>query len=429
MILLFSILSLLIMSSLGTTETLLKMTAIKFTVNDDNIEYYPDWSRLTTAFSACVWVKDLGSGYNTIFSYHTNELVMMANGYFTGIFSAYQHFNSGFPTKGTWFLACMTWSLSSREQRYYVNGKVIGSQQTPSGRSLRTGGKLKLGMWYASVFRFGGEMMYLNFYSKELTSSEIARMVQKGMCALVAEEDEHEASRVIKWEDLIQLERSGKATNTYEYANECLVNAINKQNEVIEELKDSRQELENIRLEKEEMEEKLSTKMNATLAELEVTREEKNEMETELEDVNTRLNSTISELEETQKNKHTMETELEDVNTRLNATISELEETQKNKEKVEQKLDEISSRLNSTLDELEEMSGSEYRTWDWNIFLSEEFLNRTFTTEDAQLLRSSWEDAAGKMVGVTMTKEVIELLNHITDKTNCGNGHSPDTSP
>ncbi|XP_063692693.1 uncharacterized protein LOC134824664 [Bolinopsis microptera] len=180
-----------------------------------------------------------------------------------------------------------------------------------------------------------------------------------------------------------------------------------------------------------------------------------------------------------------METELEDVNTRLNSTISELEETQKNKEKVEQKLDEISSRLNSTLDELEEMSGSEYRTWDWNIFLSEEFLNRTFTTEDAQLLRSSWEDAAewlvgytitdklikildlfdsvenrpwlmlysenyidklftrnmakrlaniwdgisGKMVGVTMTKEVIELLNHITDKTNCGNGHSPDTSP
>ena len=107
------------------------------------------------------------------------------------------------------------------------------------------------------------------------------------------------------------------------------------------------------------------------------------------------MNATLAELEVTREKKSEMETELEDVNTRLNSTISELKETQKNKEKVEQKLDEISSRLNSTLGELEEMSSSENRTWDWNIFLSEEFLNRTFTTEDAQLLRSSWEDAAG----------------------------------
>ncbi|XP_063674056.1 uncharacterized protein LOC134811221 isoform X2 [Bolinopsis microptera] len=121
------------------------------------------------------------------------------------------------------------------------------------------------------------------------------------------------------------------------------------------------------------------------------------------------------------------------------------------------------------------MSTSQNRTWDWNIFLAGEFLNRTFTTEDAQLLRSSWEDAAEKLVGLTitdklikaldyfdsdedrpwlmlysenyfnkvftrkmakglanvwdgirklvgvpMTEEVIELLNHVTDKTNCG---------
>ena len=376
MFLLFSILSLLIVPSLGTTETLLKMIAIKFdAVGDSYIDSYPDWSRLTTTFSACGWVKDLGSfTFPTIFTYHdSSELVMIANGYYTHIFGSSKHLNSGFPvSEGTWFLGCMTWSMSSRQLRYYVNGNVIGSMQTPSGRSLRTGGRLRLGMWTGGNDRFGGEMMYLNFYSKELSSSEIARMVQKGMCDHVAEEDEHEASRVIKWEDLVQLGRSGAATNMY--VEECAVQYVNvikqlqqKQNETVEELKDSRKELDNIRLEKEEMEEELSTQMNATLAELEVTREKKSEMETELEDVNTRLNS----------------------------TISELKETQKNKEKVEQKLDEISSRLNSTLGELEEMSSSENRTWDWNIFLSEEFLNRTFTTEDAQLLRSSWEDAAG----------------------------------
>ena len=398
--LLFSVLSLLIIPSLGTTEPLLKMTAIKFdTVGTSYIDSYPDWSRLTTAFSACGWVKDLGSfTYPTIFTYHdSSELVMMANGRYTYIFGSGEHFSSGFPvSEGTWFLGCMTWSMSSRQLRYYVNGNVIGSMQTPSGRSLRTGGRLRLGMWTGGNNRFGGEIMYLNFYSKELSSSEITRMVQKGMCAHVAEEDEQEASRVIKWEDLVQLERSGAATNMY--VEECLDRMIkqfqHKQNVTVEELKDSRQELENIRLEKEEMEEELSTQINATLAELEVTREKKSEMETEIEDVNTRLNSTISELEETKK---TMEQKLDGISSRLNSTLGELEQTQENKEKVEQKLDEISSssRLNSALGELEEMSSSENRTWDWNIFLSEEFLNQTFTTEDAQLLRSSWEDAAG----------------------------------
>ena len=315
MFLLFNILSLLIVPSHGTTGPLLKMTAITFdTINNDYIEYSPDWSSLTTAVSACGWIKDLGSfQYPTIFTYHSNELVMMADGQYTGIFGVNQHYNSGFPvSKGSWFLACMTWSISSRQHIYYVNGRVIGSAQTASGRSLKTGGKLRLGNWNGGNNNFGGQMMYLNFYSKELSSSDIARMVQKGMCAHIMEVDEHEASRIIKWEDLVQLERSGAATNIY--VAEC-VDLLNKQSE---------------------------RRQNATLAELEVTRTKYDEKEKELEEVNT--------------------------------------------------------RLNSTLRELEEMSTNQNRTWDWDIFLKGEFLNRTFTTEDAQLLRSSWEDAAGTRI-------------------------------
>ncbi|XP_063674057.1 uncharacterized protein LOC134811221 isoform X3 [Bolinopsis microptera] len=58
------------------------------------------------------------------------------------------------------------------------------------------------------------------------------------------------------------------------------------------------------------------------------------------------------------------------------------------------------------------MSTSQNRTWDWNIFLAGEFLNRTFTTEDAQLLRSSWEDAAEKLVGLTITDKLIKALDY-----------------
>ena len=349
---LFKILSLLIVPSLGTTGPLLKMTAIQFdTINDDYIEYYPDWSSLTTVVSACGWIKDLGSfQLPTIFNYHGNELQMLADGQWTTIFAHAGNYSSGFPvSKGTWFLACTTWSRSSLQHQYYVNRNVIGSRQSRD-RSLKTGGKLRLGYWFESSTSFGGQMMYLNFYSKELSANEIARMVQKGMCAHIVEVDEHEASRVIKWEDLVQLERSGAATNMY--VAEC-VDLLNKQSE--------------------------RRQQNATLAEL----------EKELEEVNTRLNSTVRELEESQSEKEEIE---EKLSTKVNSTLAELEVTQT---KYEQELEEVNTRLNSTLRELEEMSTNQNRTWDWNIFLTGEFLNRTFTTEDAQLLRSSWEEEAG----------------------------------
>ena len=91
-----------------------------------------------------------------------------------------------------------------------------------------------------------------------------------------------------------------------------------------------------------------------------------------LEGAEQKLNETAGELTETQQ--------------KLNATIVELKETRE--------------ELNATLDNLKEVLANQNNTWDWNIFLSEQFLNETFTTEHAQLLRSSWEDAAGKKSGV-----------------------------
>ena len=55
--------------------------------------------------------------------------------------------------------------------------------------------------------------MNLNVYAKELSSNEIASMVGKKMCNIEA--DEHESTRVIKWEDLVKLRRSETVTDLY----------------------------------------------------------------------------------------------------------------------------------------------------------------------------------------------------------------------
>ena len=321
----------------GASASLSRVTALKFAPNS-YIQYTPDWSRLTSAISVCAWIKDTGSSaHRTFFSYHSSqELIILADGSYTGIFGSFRHLQSKhLVPKGTWHFVCVTWSLESRDHKFYVNGVLLGSKQTAAGRSLKTGGELWIGKWTttSSNHDFAGEMAYLNVYAKELSSSEIARMVELGMCSI--EVDKHESSRVIRWEDLLELERSGTITDAY--LGECLVVKL----------------ADEIRAEKEKIEEKMSTKLNSTIAELEETQR--------------RLNSTRGEKEK--------------MSTNLNSTLTELEKTQK--------------RLNSTLAELEEVTALKNRTWDWQIFLSDQFLNQTFTVEHSHLLHSSWDNIAG----------------------------------
>ena len=308
MFLLFSIAALFMAPSLGASASLSRVTALKFAPNS-YIQYTPDWSRLTSAISICAWIKDTGSSsHRAFFSYYSYyELTILTDGSHTCIFGSFQHLQSKHSVpKGNWHFVCVTWSLASRDHKYYLNGVLLGSKQTAAGRSLKTGGELFIGKWYGSSSNhdFAGEMAYLNVYATELSSSEIVSMLELGMCSI--EVDKHESSRVIRWEDLLELERSGTITDAY--LGECL-------EPIVEKLADES------RAEKEKM--------------------------------STNLNSTLTELEKTQK------------------------------------------RLNSTLAELEEVTALKNRTWDWQIFLSDQFLNQTFAAEHSHLLHSSWDNIAG----------------------------------
>ena len=197
--------------------------ALKFgNSQSDYIMCRPYMGSLQYAFSVCSWVRSLNTNeYPTWMSYaesdSTNEIFISADGYYNQIFSSHgadirSHLSG---LAGTWYHYCMTWSYSSRTRRIYLNGRQIHSTTTSSGRLLRTGGYLVLGndqngfpgtSGFGASYIFGGELYQLNFFSKELSSSEVQEMSQN-KCSYV--ERSYGDIRIIKWKDILSLTRNG----------------------------------------------------------------------------------------------------------------------------------------------------------------------------------------------------------------------------
>ena len=372
MFLLISLVALLMVPSSGSTgaadSLTAKLTSLQFADDRSSyIQYTPDLSSFANAISVCGWIKDIGSATYARAVFHINnpwdELTITADGTYIGIFASHQQLHSRLTVaKGTWYHMCVTWSSASRDHRYYVNGKMLGSKKTASGRTIRTGGAVTLGNWGGHAnnagWIFGGLMAYLNAYSKELSASEVAGMAQMGMCRNMVSVDEHESYRIIKWEEIMRLERRGTVSDVP--LEECY-DWIRK---IFDKVEESERKLNETLAEKDEIKEKLSTELNATLVELEETQAEKNKMEEEHTELSNKLNDTLTELGKIGAEKGRME-------------------------------EELSTQLNATLAELEKLSTTLNRTWDWKVFLSEQFFNKTFTTKHSKLITSSWDSIAG----------------------------------
>ena len=270
---LFGILTLVLFNSIigDSTTNQHRYKALKFGNSlPDYIIYKPNMEPLQNAFSVCSWVRGLrSSGQPTWLSYAVvradNEIMMSSNGVRNCIFDENLELNSEMDSVplGTWYHYCYTWSMSSRTQKVYLNGQVIGSRLTSSGRNLGTNGYLVIGNDQDSYGGgmttediFGGELYKLNFYSKELSSTEVLEMA-RDKCTEV--EETYGAVRSIKWEDILLKTRNGDVT---EIDSGCTVST-----------------------------QKMSPEMNATLAELEETK-------SDLEKKEEQLNLTKAELEE-----------------------------------------------------------------------------------------------------------------------------------
>ena len=311
-LLLFLVVSL-VVPSVAISNSESRIQSLKFA--SGSIHFVPDWSPFVSAFSVCGWVKETGTNtFPHVFHYHASghEIVMTADGNHMHIQGSYNNWaSSASISRNVWYHQCVTWSVSSRAFRYYVDTRLVGTKTTTSGRLMKTGGDITIGKWKgtsSSSSMFTGEIAYLNVYAKELTSAEITRIVRGGRCSNMIYPDPLESYREIKWENIVQIARSGSVTE--EWQDDCFVDMFN------------------------------------TVRELTSSKGEHNETSERLEEV-----------------------------------------LEQNKA--------LTTRLNSTLVELEDLSRSLNRTWDWDVFLAEQFINQTFTANHSELLHSTWDGIAG----------------------------------
>ena len=324
-------------------------TALKFGFDTSSyISYSPNVNPLTEKFSVCVWLRKLYPGNSPCpFAYKGMEIFVTDSGYFNRLFSSSSLdgvLTSKFtPTAHTWFLYCSTWSLASRTFRVYVNGLQVGTETTPSGRRLQTGGVLTLGNYTpGSGHNFGGELFNFNMFSKDLTATEVAAMYSGGLCTEIP--DQLEEYRVIKWEDILKLSRSG---TVLDIDTRCAA----------------------------------FVELPITLKKLELAVSEKSSVELS-------LNKTQSALLTVQERFNSTRKELVGVRRELGATEGELNETRSN-------LQETKLELKNVTETKCALKKGNLTKWD--IFYSPEYYNKTFTRSLYQQLISTWDSISSKM--------------------------------
>ena len=348
------------------TCSLDKLKGLKFS-NSGYIMYSPDMTPLTNKITVCTWLRDQSSSeYPTVFNYGPVNRVRFQSDGDLNCIPSQCHLDvksqlAAQVTKGDWFHACITWSTSSRSLRYYANGKLLGTMTTNS-RTLSTGYKVVVGNHASELnsrYAFTGEMRNLNVYSKELTSEEIRRQAEAGICSL--EQDENEDVRVLKWEDLIKLPRTGSVTEL-PFLQQCsgIVALVSELNRTTTQLEEAQRTLDDTR------------------AQLNTTLEEKDRISETLQKTQENLNTTLEE------KKRLSET--------LQETQGSLNSTQLKLEKVSLNLTETMAELQVALDQIKNCNKTR---WDWELFSQSEYFNKTISEEVAEQLSSSWDDIAG----------------------------------
>ena len=326
-----------------------KYTALKFAYDSSSfISYIPNVNPLKNKFSVCVWLRKFDPGNKPCpFAYKGMEIFMTDSGYYNRLFGSTSLdgvLTSKFtPTANTWFLYCSTWSLVSRTFRVYVNGLQVGTETTPSGRRLQTGGVLTLGSYSpGGGNKFGGELFNFNMYSKELSATEVAAMYSGGLCTEIPEQLEE--YRLIKWEDILKKHRYGIVLD-------------------------------------------IDTRC-AAFVELPITLKKLELAVTEKSSVELSLNKTQSELLTVQERFNSTRKDLVGVRRELGATEGELNETRSN-------LQETKSELKNVTETKCALKKGNLTKWD--IFYSPEYYNKTFTRSLYLQLISTWDSISSKM--------------------------------
>ena len=349
-------------------------TALKFASDTGSyVSYSPDMARLTDKFTICAWVRKLQSGSGrSPFAYNRYEIFMTDNGYYNRLFGS-TSLDSALISKfsspiGTWFMYCSTWSLASRTFRVYVNGQLAGTQTTQSGRKLQTGGALVLGNYAAGTgHHFGGELFNFNVYEKELTATEVAAMSSGGLCTEIPEQLEE--YRVIKWENIVKLSRSGTV-----------------------------EDLDTVCI-SDELKRTIREKLELAISEKNTLQLSLNRTQTELLEVQGLFNSTQEALVGVKRDLGVMGGKLNDTKVELEGVKrelgGELNETKSQLEDTQLELEDTKLELKNVTESKCALQKGNLTKWD--IFYAPAYYNKTFTRRLYQQLTTTWDSISSKI--------------------------------
>ena len=431
-------------------------TALHFgTSSNDYIGFTFDMAPFQDSFSICTWAKRIHtSSYPLFFNYYSssigNEIRLDAVGNYKHLLSGSVSGNmQSAVTKpvGSWFSYCITWSLASRSIKLYIDGTLVGTGTTPSGRTLKMGGTLFFNRFAdstSSSYIFGGQLYQFNVYAKALSSAEVNKIAEGGLCFDLTDFSE---TRVLRWEYILSQSRSGSVSEVsigsmsefkmcqwkkeldsrLEVSEEKLENISGQLNTTFEELgtvkghlNSTQEELGTVKDHLNSTQEELGTvkdHLNSTQEELgtvkghlDSTQEELgtvkghlNSTQEELGTVKEHLNSTQEELNSTQEELNSTQEELGTVKGHLNSTQEELgtvkgelERTERELQtetfqhnKTEEKLDTCSTSLTSTLTQLTD-ARTFHNITRWDVLYTSTYFNKVLTEESFKLLSTSW---------------------------------------
>ncbi|XP_063683515.1 uncharacterized protein LOC134818035 [Bolinopsis microptera] len=369
-------------------------TALHFGASiNDYIAFKYNMAPFQDSFSICTWIKrvDTSASSPLVFDYEpSHEILLSSNG-------RYNHFladgdlnrkESVFTTPvGSWFNYCITWSLASRSINLYLDGNLVGTGTTDSGRALKMGGTLYFNILYttsSSSFIFGGQLYQFNIFSKALSSADVKKIADGGMCLDLTE---FSGTGDLRWEYILSQSRSGSVRE---------VEIDIDDNDTVECLKTllrrSQERLTNVTGRLNETESQLSgteVKLNTTLKELGYVRGELERTESELQTESAQHNKTGEQLGT--------------CSTSLTSTLTHL--------------DTCSTSLTSTLTQLEG-ARTFHNITRWDVLYTTPYFNKVLTEELFQQLSSSW-GMLGKFVGVNITEGVVNHFSQFHKEPVC----------
>ena len=118
-----------------------------------------------------------------------------------------------------WHHVCLTWGFETKKIILYFDGNVI-SEKGSGDTKLTVGGTMAIGQFHKHADMradfhnnaFGGELLKMNIYKRQLTATEVSEMFHSGMCSNY--EDSLVADVFLSWETILYAtERHGTITD------------------------------------------------------------------------------------------------------------------------------------------------------------------------------------------------------------------------